>query len=134
MRAIDKIIIHCSATPEGRVTTVEDIRRWHKERGFSDIGYHYVVCLDGSVHKGRLLEQQGAHCLGQNKNSIGVCYIGGVSKTGKSMDTRTKEQKEALKSLVESLKTQYPESVVYGHKDFTNTKDCPCFNAYEEYN
>jgi N-acetylmuramoyl-L-alanine amidase len=133
MRKINKIIIHCSATPEGRHTTVEDIRRWHKERGFADIGYHYVIYIDGSVHKGRLIEQQGAHCLGQNKNSIGVCYIGGLSKTGKSMDTRTKEQKESLKSLIDSLKVQYPEAVVYGHKDFAQ-KDCPCFNAYEEYN
>ncbi|MDE6256057.1 MAG: N-acetylmuramoyl-L-alanine amidase, partial [Muribaculaceae bacterium] len=73
MRKIDKIILHCSATPEGREVTVNDIRSWHIQRGFRTIGYHYVVYLDGSVHAGRPVEEIGAHCLGQNKNSIGVC-------------------------------------------------------------
>ena len=77
MRKIDEIIIHCSATAEGRNFTVEDVRRWHKARGFVDVGYHYLVYLDGSVHVGRPLAQVGAHCLGHNAHSIGVCYIGG---------------------------------------------------------
>ncbi|MDE6296543.1 MAG: N-acetylmuramoyl-L-alanine amidase, partial [Muribaculaceae bacterium] len=68
MRKIDKIILHCSATPEGRMVTVNDIRAWHKARGFRTIGYHYVVYLDGSVHGGRAVEEVGAHCLGENKN------------------------------------------------------------------
>ena len=69
MRDISKAIVHCTATPEGRPTTVEDIRSWHKARGWSDIGYHYVIYLDGSVHEGRPVERMGAHCKGQNKGS-----------------------------------------------------------------
>ena len=78
MRTINKIILHCTATPEGRHTTVEDIRLWHKSQGWSDIGYHYVVYLDGSIHTGRPIEVSGAHTKGLNKNSIGVVYVGGA--------------------------------------------------------
>ena len=92
MREIKSIILHCSATPEGKDFTVADITRWHKERGFRTIGYHYVVYRDGTVHKGRPVEQIGAHCEGHNKNSIGVCYIGGLMADEKTpKDTRTAE-------------------------------------------
>ena len=79
MRKIDDIIIHCTATAEGRDVSVADIRRWHKARGFVDVGYHYVVYLDGSVHEGRPLAQVGAHCRGHNAHSVGVCYVGGLA-------------------------------------------------------
>ena len=96
MRKIDKVIIHCSATPEGKDYTVEDIDRWHRERGFDCIGYHYVIYRDGSVHKGRDVAKIGAHCKGQNANSIGVCYIGGMTADNKqAKDTRTPQQKAA---------------------------------------
>ena len=92
MREIKSIILHCSATPEGKDFTVADITRWHKERGFRTIGYHYVVYRDGTVHKGRPVEQIGAHCEGHNKDSISVCYIGGLMADGKTpKDTRTAE-------------------------------------------
>jgi N-acetylmuramoyl-L-alanine amidase len=106
MRDINKIIVHCTATPEGRETSVADIRSWHKQRGWSDIGYHYVVQLDGTVNEGRPVEIAGAHVKGQNKNSIGITYVGGVDKrllTPK--DTRTKEQKESLLKMLDYLKT-----------------------------
>ncbi len=90
MRRITEIIIHCSATPEGKDFTVDDIRRWHLARHFADIGYHYVIYRDGSVHKGRAENIAGAHCLGHNAHCIGFCYIGGVAKDGKTpKDTRT---------------------------------------------
>jgi N-acetylmuramoyl-L-alanine amidase len=96
MRKINEIIVHCAATREGRAFTVEDITRWHKARGFATIGYHYVIYRDGSIHKGRPLEQIGAHCVGHNKHSIGICYIGGCASDGKTpKDTSTPEQKEA---------------------------------------
>lgn len=82
MRKIDDIIIHCTATAEGRDVSVADIRRWHKARGFVDVGYHYVVYLDGSVHEGRPLAQVGAHCRGHNAHSVGVCYVGDWLLTG----------------------------------------------------
>lgn len=133
MRKINKIIVHCSATPEGREVTVEDITRWHRERGFSTIGYHYIIYLDGSVHLGRSLLEQGAHCTGQNKFSIGICYIGGLAKDGKTpKDTRTVAQKVSLIKLTNSLLRKYelkPDKV-YGHNQFAN-KACPSFDINE---
>lgn len=132
-RIINEIIVHCSATPAGRSVTVEDIRRWHLQRGFSDIGYHYVVYLDGSIHEGRSVDVSGAHCSGHNAHSIGVCYVGGLDSKGRPADTRTDEQREGLRWLVESLKDVYPRAVVHGHREFAN-KACPCFDAFKEYN
>ena len=83
MRKITKIIVHCSATPEGRDYTVADIDRWHRQKGWNGIGYHFVIYRDGSVHTGRDVEVMGAHCTGQNANSIGVCYIGGMTADNK---------------------------------------------------
>ena len=132
MRKITEIIVHCSATPEGQNFTVEDIDHWHKQKGWQGIGYHYVIYLDGSVHKGRNEEVIGAHCLGHNAYSIGVCYIGGVDKNNKPKDTRTEAQRQALIELLKSLKAKYPKATIYGHRDFAN-KACPCFDATEEY-
>lgn len=132
MRKIDKIILHCAATKEGQHFTVEDIDRWHKARGFAKIGYHYVIYLDGSVHKGRQEELMGAHTLGQNSTSIGICYIGGLDKDGKPKDTRTPEQKASLIRLINDLKLKYPATKVYGHYEFA-AKACPCFDVKKEF-
>ena len=133
MRQINEIIIHCAATREGRDFTVEDITRWHKARGFATIGYHYVIYRDGSIHEGRPLEQIGAHCVGHNKHSIGICYIGGCASDGKTpKDTRTPEQKEALLSLLRRLKARFPNATIHGHRDFA-AKACPSFDAFREY-
>lgn len=132
---VSKIILHCSATPEGKAFTVDDIRRWHTSpvasggRGWKDIGYHYVVHLDGSVHPGRPEGIPGAHCLGQNNCSIGVCYIGGLASDGKTFkDTRTAAQKEAIDRLVKELLRRYPGATVHGHNEFA-PKACPCFKV-----
>ena len=138
-RVITEIIVHCTATPEGKDYTIADITRWHKDRGFSTIGYHYVVYRDGSVHEGRNVDVAGAHCTGHNAHSIGVCYVGGlqyiprvaVSKLP-AKDTRTKAQKEALLKLLTKLKTLYPAAQIHGHRDFAN-KACPSFDATKEY-
>ena len=133
MRTINEIIVHCTATPEGKDYTVDDITRWHKERGFKTIGYHYVVYRDGSVHEGRPLAEVGAHCKGHNAHSIGVCYVGGLTADGrKAKDTRTLEQKEALVLLLVRLKTQFPMAKIHGHSDFA-AKECPSFDATREY-
>lgn len=131
MREIKKIIVHCSATPEGRHHTVEDIDRWHRQRGFNSIGYHYVIYLDGSVHKGRDVSRIGAHCSGHNATSIGVCYVGGVDAKGKPKDTRTPAQRQALRQLICELKAQYPGVTIHGHREYAN-KACPCFDVRTE--
>ena len=132
MRKITKIIVHCSATPEGHDYTVADIDRWHKQRGWKGIGYHFVIYRDGSVHPGRKIEEIGAHCTGQNADSIGICYIGGVATDGKTpKDTRTPAQKAALRSLINELKAKFPGITVHGHREFAN-KACPCFDVKTE--
>lgn len=132
-RDIKEIIVHCAATPEGKNFTVKDIDKWHKQRGFTCIGYHYVIYLDGSIHTGRNLNLSGAHCTNHNSKSIGVCYIGGVAKDGKTpKDTRTKEQKESLLLLLKELKTKFPKAKIHGHREFAN-KACPSFDVSVEY-
>ena len=133
-RKITEIIVHCSATAEGVNYTVADITRWHKNRGFTTIGYHYVIYRDGSVHKGRSVNISGAHCTNHNAHSIGVCYIGGCANDGKltPKDTRTPAQRKALYNLLKELKQLYPQAKIYGHRDFAN-KACPSFDATFEY-
>ena len=133
MRIITEIIIHCSATPEGKDFHASDIDRWHKAQGWRKIGYHYVIDLDGTVEKGREDWEIGAHCLGHNENSIGICYIGGMSRIGIPKDTRTDAQKYYMRELVEQLRKRYPLATIHGHREFAR-KACPCFDVKTEYN
>lgn len=133
MRKITEIIVHCAATPEGRDYTVAQIDTWHRRRGFSCIGYHFMIYRDGSVHVGRALEDVGAHCLGHNSQSVGICYIGGVARDCVTpKDTRTPQQKKSLRELLVLLKERYPGAKIYGHRDFA-AKACPSFDAQAEY-
>lgn len=132
-RKITEIIVHCAATPEGKDYTVADIKKWHLQRGFSDIGYHWVVYRDGSINKGRDESKSGAHCTGHNTNSIGICYIGGMDAANKNAkDTRTEAQKASLLKKLKELKAQYPGAKIRGHRDFA-AKACPSFDATKEY-
>ena len=134
MRIITLIILHCSATPEGRSLDFEACRRDHiRHRHFRDIGYHFYITRDGVVHTGRPLEQAGAHCKGHNRHSVGICYEGGLDAAGHPKDTRTVTQKEALTKLVRELKRRFPRALVVGHRDLNPGKDCPCFEAVGEY-
>lgn len=133
-RQVNKIIVHCTATPEGRDVTVDEIRRWHvEEKNWSDIGYHWIVTLNGTLERGRPEHIQGAHAKGFNKNSVGLCYVGGVDKDMKPKDTRTEGQKETLKCILEDLKDRYPNAEIIGHRD-VSSKACPSFDAKAEYN
>lgn len=132
MRTINSIIIHCTATKPLAHINVNDVRRWHRERGFSDIGYHYLILVDGTVEAGRPLSAIGAHCKGHNAHSVGVCYVGGLNDSGKPADTRTPAQREAMRSLLISLKHRFPNAIIHGHRDFAS-KACPCFDATAEY-
>jgi N-acetylmuramoyl-L-alanine amidase len=131
MRKITHIVIHCSATPEGRPHTAADIARWHRELGWASIGYHYVIRLDGTVELGRPVSQAGAHVSGYNTTTIGICYVGGLDRTTwQPKDTRTEEQKRSMRTLVVALKGVFPDAEVLGHRDFPNVrKACPCFNV-----
>ena len=129
MRKIDKIIIHCTATPEGSARTVEEIRRYHVEQlGWNDIGYHYLISIDGSIHAGRPENVVGAHTAGHNRESIGVCYVGGCDQDMKPKDTRTPAQEASLVKIVRSLLERYPGATVHGHREFAR-KACPCFDV-----
>ena len=126
---VKEIILHCAATPEGKVFTAKDIDRMHRQRGFRKIGYHYVIDLDGKVEKGRADNENGAHTIGHNSIALGICYIGGVAKDGKTpKDTRTEQQKVALYELVNELMEKYNLTLddVHGHYEFAN-KACPSF-------
>ena len=133
MRLVKEVIIHCSATRESQQVSVDTIRDWHLAKGWNDIGYHFYIDLDGTIHKGRDIDKMGAHCKGRNRNSIGICYCGGVEADGKTpKDTRTQEQKESLLHVLKTLKAMYPESMIYSHNEFAN-KACPSFDATGEY-
>ena len=134
MRTITKIIVHCSATPRHKDFSAEDIRDWHvKGNGWDDIGYHFVIRLDGSIEYGRMVDKSGAHAKGNNRDSIGVCYIGGKCKDMVDWeDTRTEEQKKSLLTLIKTLKLCHKDALVCGHNDLS-TKPCPSFNATKEY-
>lgn len=133
MRQINKIIVHCTATPEGREVSAETIRRWHvQDNGWSDIGYHWVIELDGSLKEGRKEHLNGAHAKGHNSDSIGVVYVGGCDSKMNPKDTRTVAQKETLRCLLEDLRGRYPQAEIIGHRD-VSSKSCPSFDAKDEY-
>jgi N-acetylmuramoyl-L-alanine amidase len=129
MRKIDKIVIHCSATPAGRDIGADEIRQWHLDRGWSDIGYHFVIRLDGTVEWGRPISRIGAGVAGHNIGSIHVCYVGGMD----CIDTRTDAQKASLEVIISSLCHVFPGAEVLGHRDFEGvSKCCPSFDVRAE--
>ena len=134
MRKIDEIIIHCSATREGQDIDAETIRKWHKQRGWRDIGYHYIVRLDGEVELGRPIDEIGAHVKGHNKTTIGICYIGGVEQDGKTpKDTMTYEQEESVRDLITAIRLVCNEHLkISGHNEYAS-KACPSFIVQEKF-
>lgn len=137
MRMINDIIIHCSATRPKVDVGAKEIKQWHTQpepygRGWKDIGYHYIVRLDGTIEHGRPISRAGAHCVGHNAHSIGICYVGGLDDAGEAADTRTPAQKSALIKLIYNLITVY-RCDVHSHHDYNSSKLCPCFDAHEEY-
>lgn len=127
MRKITRIVVHYTATPAGRDVTAAEVDRWHRERGYAGIGYHYLVRLDGTVERGRPVGTVGAHVGGHNTGSVGICYVGG----GTGQDTRTPEQKKALRALVRALRTVFGPLEIVGHRDLAATL-CPGFDVRAE--
>lgn len=133
MRTITLIIVHCSANRAGSALRMADIDSYHRSLGWIGCGYHYVIPTDGTIEPGRPEEMVGAHCKNHNRHSIGVCYIGGLSKDGKPADTRTDAQRIALRNLLERLRRRYPDALIVGHRDLDPQKVCPCFDVANEY-
>lgn len=134
-RNICRIVVHCSATPEGRSFRKADIDRWHRANGWNGCGYHYVIGIDGKVEEGRYIENKGAHAGVYNNGSIGICYIGGMTADNtQAKDTRTDAQKDSLRWLLEQMHRLYPSAVIIGHRELPDVhKACPCFDASKEY-
>ncbi len=139
---IKRIVIHCTATREGQAVSAATIKSWHLKQGWSDIGYHYVIGLDGRVEKGRADNVVGSHVRGWNTGSLAIVYVGGLDKDAKAKDTRSAGQKKAMKELITRLRAEHNNAPVYGHRDLSPDKDgdgiverhewlkdCPCFDA-----
>ena len=132
MRKLDRIILHCTATPEGRHVDVDTIRVWHKARGWSDVGYHFVIYIDGSVHSGRDVSKTGAHVAGHNATTIGVVYVGGTDAAGKAKDTMNAAQETAFVNLVKHLRDQFGPLTLHGHNEYA-AKACPSFKVKDKF-
>ncbi len=136
---INKIVVHCSATQNGRSlrtktqTAAERIDDWHKKRGFQraaksvklfnphlkHVGYHFIIDTDGTVETGRQVGETGAHVKGHNLHSIGICLAGGITIDGKNFGRYTERQWRALQSLLCALESQYPDARICGHRDLS---------------
>jgi N-acetylmuramoyl-L-alanine amidase len=132
VRKLDRIILHCTATPEGRHVDVDTIRVWHKARGWSDVGYHFFIYIDGSVHSGRDVSKTGAHVSGHNATTIGVVYVGGTDAAGKAKDTMNAAQETAFVNLVKHLRDQYGPLTLHGHNEYA-AKACPSFKVKDKF-
>jgi len=129
----NKITVHCSATKDGVCFDVNDIRQWHKQRGWSDIGYHYVITLDGEIQTGRPIEKTGAHVKGHNKDNIGICLIGGLDSSCHPADTFTDAQSDSLRYLITCLSSEHgiKQCDIKGHSDYPGVhKECPCCDVH----
>jgi N-acetyl-anhydromuramyl-L-alanine amidase AmpD len=136
------LTIHCAATPEGRSVSAAQITEWDKAR-FGQTSYHWVIEIDGSMHRTLRDDEKGAHVGKANTGNIGICYVGGVETNGKTpKDTRTDQQKKAMLTLVRTYKERYPGIIIRGHRDWSPDlnrdgkitpnewiKFCPCFDV-----
>jgi N-acetylmuramoyl-L-alanine amidase len=144
MRKINKIVLHCSATRGTQTVMIADVTRWHRAKGWSTVGYHRFITLDGVIEVGRDYAETGAGVFGHNADSIHICYAGGLDANGKAADTRTPRQKDAMERLVRELHARFPAAKIMGHRDLSPDrngdgkitrnewlKECPCFDVAE---
>lgn len=123
------LTIHCAATPEGRAVRASEISKWDRAK-FGQVSYHWVIELDGTMHRTLADSERGAHVAKANTGNIGICYVGGCDKSMQPKDTRTPEQKKALRTLVRTYRERYPGIIVRGHRDWPNVaKACPSFDV-----
>lgn len=127
----DYIVVHCSDTYTSMDIGADEIRKWHKGRGWKDIGYHFVIRRDGSVEKGRALRAVGAHVQGYNSVSVGICLVGGKADNGRPEDNFAEAQMTSLKTLIDRLLLEFEQAKVTGHNSLNSNRACPCFNVEE---
>lgn len=144
-----RLFIHCTATPWGKTYTRDQYLAMHKARGFSDIGYHRIVLLDGTVIQGLPWDEVGAHVSGHNHDSAGLAYEGGLDRSGKPCDTLSLNpiQNAVMDREIEAALDRYHAiNELLGHRDispdkngngivdsFERIKECPCFDAIPRY-
>lgn len=128
----NKVILHCSATPPKMDIGVEEIKKWHLQRGWSDIGYHFVIRLDGTLEQGRNLHMVGAHTQGYNKASVGICYVGGLDEDMKPSDTMNEAQRKTFLGILLALRRVYGCLTLHGHNEFAR-KACPSFDVQTKF-
>ncbi len=128
---IKYLVVHCSATPADMDIGAKEIKQWHREKGWLDIGYHYVITRDGDVETGRPEDIPGAHARGYNQVSLGICMVGGTKKDKRTQENNfTEAQFATLRRLLEGLESDYPNAEVIGHRDLPGViKGCPSFDA-----
>ena len=130
LKKVEYIVVHCSATRPDQDIGAEDITRWHRMKGWLDIGYHYVIRRNGVLEEGRSVNVPGAHARGYNHRSIGVCLVGGLDGNSIPNGSYTAEQWEALEGILFYLTETFPKAKVIGHRDLPNVvKACPCFDV-----
>lgn len=124
------LVVHCSATPETLDIGVAEIRVWHMQKGWEDIGYHFVIRRNGTIEVGRMERMVGAHAEGHNSDSVAVCLVGGTTQAGAACCNFSKAQFVALRKILTDLNQRYPKTTIQGHRDYPNVpKECPCFNV-----
>lgn len=130
-----RIVVHCAATRPGQDIGAADIDRWHRDRGYVSIGYHFVIRLDGTVEKGRDVDAIGAHASGHNADTVAICLVGGLDKNGKALRGKpeqvyNEDQLQSLAEVILELRRKYGKLPVVGHRDLPNVrKDCPCMDV-----
>ena len=123
--SVDYLVVHCADTYARMDIGAKEIDQWHRQKGWLKIGYHYVIRRDGRVEKGRNDDEVGAHTLGFNRNSLGICWVGGKGDNNVAEDNSTKAQRDSLAATLHALKVDYPAAKIVGHKDLNPGRDCP---------
>lgn len=122
------IVIHCAATKPQMDIGATEIRRWHKDKGWADIGYHWVIRRDGTLERGRPESDVGAHEPKRNADSVAICLVGGINDAGKPENNFTSAQFVTLYNLLKDILKRYPNAPVSGHNYWQPGRACPSFN------
>lgn len=125
--ATEAIFVHCAATKAGMDIGLREVRQWHKEAGFLDVGYHFIIRRDGTIEEGRPVDVVGSHVKGWNERSVGICLVGGIDAKGQPEANFAPSQMFELRGLLQTLQAQYPQAVIKAHHDVA-PKACPSFN------